>query len=176
MKKIGEIKGVPVVEGDANLVKNQILYKETDNGISLSKRTNGKLEEVSGSDNSSSGGGGKVEYWGISDKYNHGAKYEEDLASAALYMMINISGGYFKGINDSSEKVEIVNAFVPANHYESNKTLYFKALKAFTFSPTFIEHEKANTFNDILSLSNAQGIDLNDLVYPITEEEFYNLD
>lgn len=55
MKKIGEIKGVPVVEGDANLVKNQILYKETDKGISLSKRTNGKLEEVSGGNNGKEG-------------------------------------------------------------------------------------------------------------------------
>lgn len=64
MKKIGEIKGVPVVEGDANLVKNQILYKETDKGISLSKRTNGKLEEVSGGSNT---GGSKIKsrkvYW-----------------------------------------------------------------------------------------------------------------
>lgn len=43
MKKIGTLKGIPVVEGDANLVKDQILYKETNKGISLSKRTNGKL-------------------------------------------------------------------------------------------------------------------------------------
>ena len=61
MKKIGEIKGVPVVEGDANLVKNQIVYKETDKGISLSKRINGKLEEVSGGDSSSS----NIKYYNV---------------------------------------------------------------------------------------------------------------
>ena len=54
MKKIGTLKGIPVVEGDANLVKDQILYKETDKGISLSKRNNGKLEEVSGGNNNES--------------------------------------------------------------------------------------------------------------------------
>lgn len=63
MKKIGEIKGVPVVEGDANLVKDQILYKETDKGISLSKRTNGKLEEVSGGNNNKEGS--KLYYYSL---------------------------------------------------------------------------------------------------------------
>lgn len=62
MKKIGEIKGVPVVEGDANLVKNQILYKETGKGISLSKRTNGKLEEVSGGNGSTQNADGVLYY------------------------------------------------------------------------------------------------------------------
>lgn len=36
MKKIGEIKGVPVVEGNVNEVtKNQIHYKEEEGGIQL---------------------------------------------------------------------------------------------------------------------------------------------
>lgn len=72
MKKIGEIKGVPVVEGDANLVKNQILYKETDKGISLSKRTNGKLEEVSGGSSNNS----NFEYWYVKYVPNSDAEQE----------------------------------------------------------------------------------------------------
>lgn len=85
MKKIGEIKGVPVVEGDANLVKNQILYKETDKGISLSKRTNGKLEEVSWGN--SDGGNNKLHYYCFDL-----SKYEEDTFFMLSYLcFLNIN-------------------------------------------------------------------------------------
>lgn len=48
MKKIGEIKGVPVVEGNINEVtKNQIHYKEDEGSIQLSKRGyNNKLNSI----------------------------------------------------------------------------------------------------------------------------------
>lgn len=51
MKKIGEIKGVPVVEGNVNEVtRNQIHYKEDSGSIQLSKRGNdNKLNSVTGS-------------------------------------------------------------------------------------------------------------------------------
>lgn len=63
MKKIGEIKGIPVVEGNENEVtRNQIHYKEEGGGIQLSKRGNdNKLNSVTGS--SSSGDGGVKEYY-----------------------------------------------------------------------------------------------------------------
>lgn len=157
-RKIGEIYNKPIVEGDKNLVR---------------EGTEIHINDLQS--NSSSGGGSKVEYWGISDKYNHGAKFEEDPASAYLYMMTNLLGGYFKGIVASSEKVAIVSAYTTFNHYENNNTFYFKSYKAFTFSPTFTEHEVYNTFNDVLKVTNEQGVNLYDLVYPITEEEFYNL-
>lgn len=35
MKRIGSIKGVPIVEGNANEIKNQILHKEDDRGGGL---------------------------------------------------------------------------------------------------------------------------------------------
>ena len=62
MKKIGEIKGVPVVEGNVNEVtKNQIHYKEEEGGIQLSKRNNdNKLNSIT---SGSSGGGGAKEYY-----------------------------------------------------------------------------------------------------------------
>ena len=57
MKKIGEIKGIPVVEGNINEVtKNQIHYKEDSGSIQLSKRGNdNKLNSVTGSGGSSNG-------------------------------------------------------------------------------------------------------------------------
>ena len=51
MKRIGTIKGVPVVEGNINEVtKNQIHYKENGEGIQLSKRDNeNKLNSITSS-------------------------------------------------------------------------------------------------------------------------------
>lgn len=55
MKRIGSIKGVPIVEGNANEIKNQILHKEDDRGgISLFKRKNGELKQISGNSSDSS--------------------------------------------------------------------------------------------------------------------------
>lgn len=64
MKKIGEIKGVPVVEGNKNEVtKNQLHYEETDNGIQLSKRgSDNKLNSVTGSGSGGSSNGNEVWY------------------------------------------------------------------------------------------------------------------
>ena len=63
MKKIGEIKGVPVVEGNINEVtRNQIHYKEDSGNIQLSKRdSDNKLNSITGS--SSSGDSGVKEYY-----------------------------------------------------------------------------------------------------------------
>lgn len=67
MRKIGEIKGVPVVEGNVNkITKNQIHYKEEEGGIQLSKRSNdNKLNSITGG--SSEGGGVKEYYYKVLD-------------------------------------------------------------------------------------------------------------
>lgn len=51
MKRIGSIKGVPVVEGNPNeITKNQILYKESNKEVQLSKRdSKGQLNTITGS-------------------------------------------------------------------------------------------------------------------------------
>lgn len=55
MRKIGELKGKPIVEGNSNEVKNnQIHIKTEGGGITLSERKNGNLETISGSSVSSS--------------------------------------------------------------------------------------------------------------------------
>lgn len=49
MRKIGELKGKPIVEGNPNEVKNnQIHYKESEGNINLSERKNGELKSVAG--------------------------------------------------------------------------------------------------------------------------------
>lgn len=54
MRKIGELKGKPIIEGNPNEIKNnQIHYKESEGNINLSERKNGNLETISGGNESS---------------------------------------------------------------------------------------------------------------------------
>lgn len=50
MKKIGELKGKPIIEGNPNEVKNNQIHIKTDGegGITLSERKNGNLETIIG--------------------------------------------------------------------------------------------------------------------------------
>lgn len=156
--KIQDIFNLPKNKGGAKL------FKRIMNRYGIPKEDSKELKN--NVDNSSSGGSSKVEYWGISDRYNSGGY---------LDVLIHMVGGYIKGIRDESGNVEIVNVYTVINHYENNNSLYFRNIKAFTFSPSFTKYEKYNTFNDVLKIVNEQGSNLYDLVYPITEEEFYNL-
>lgn len=62
MRKIGELKGKPIIEGNPNEIKkNQIHYKESDGGITLSER---KEDNTLSSVTSGSGSGeGVKEYY-----------------------------------------------------------------------------------------------------------------
>jgi hypothetical protein len=70
MKRIGTIKGVPVVEGNINEVtKNQIHYKENGGGIQLSKRDNeNKLNSITSGSSNGDGGGVKEYYYKVIDE------------------------------------------------------------------------------------------------------------
>lgn len=49
MKRIGTLKGIPIVEGNSNeLKKNNILCNKKDGNIELSKRENGQVSNISG--------------------------------------------------------------------------------------------------------------------------------
>ncbi len=62
MRKVGELKGKPIIEGNPNEIKNnQIHYKESEGNINLSERKNGNLETISGSNSGSAES--EVEYW-----------------------------------------------------------------------------------------------------------------
>lgn len=70
MKKIGTLKGIPVVEGNVNEVtKNQIHYKENWYGIQLSKRDNeNKLNSITSGSSNGDGGGVKEYYYKVLDQ------------------------------------------------------------------------------------------------------------
>ena len=69
MRKIGELKGKPIIEGNPNEIKkNQIHYKESDGGITLSERKeDNTLSSVTSG--SGSGEGVKEYYYKIKDEY-----------------------------------------------------------------------------------------------------------
>lgn len=61
MRKIGELKGKPIVEGNPNEVKNNQIHAKTNGeSITLSERKNGNLETISGG--SSEGSSSDIEY------------------------------------------------------------------------------------------------------------------
>lgn len=49
MKRVGKLNGKPVVEGDANKIKNQILYTTSGGGIELKERKGNTLSNLTGS-------------------------------------------------------------------------------------------------------------------------------
>lgn len=60
MRKIGELKGKPIVEGNPNEVKNNQIHAKTEGeNITLSERKNGSLETISGGSSNNS----NFEYW-----------------------------------------------------------------------------------------------------------------
>lgn len=95
MRKIGEIKGVPVVEGNVNEVtKNQIHYKEEEGGIQLSKRSNdNKLNSITSG--SSEGGGDKLYYytWNT-DQYDEQTSFISNILSKIKINDVIIASNY----------------------------------------------------------------------------------
>lgn len=69
MRKIGELKGKPIIEGNPNEIKkNQIHYKESDGNITLSERKeDNTLSSVTSG--SGSGEGVKEYYYRFKDEY-----------------------------------------------------------------------------------------------------------
>lgn len=73
MRKIGELKGKPIIEGNPNEVKNNQIHAKTDNKfIILSERKQSNLEIISGgSDNNSNNNFTDYTYFNVnSDNYN----------------------------------------------------------------------------------------------------------
>ena len=65
MRKIGELKGKPIIEGNPNEIKkNQIHYKESDGSITLSERKeDNTLSSVTSGSGSGEGGGDIKKYY-----------------------------------------------------------------------------------------------------------------
>lgn len=166
MKKIGEIKGVPVVEGDANLVKDQILYKETDEGISLLKRTSGKLEEVSGGNSSSS----NIKYYDVINwTGGTGANTEMEfavltLADTARFTadeynpFTTICSTGFACLNDFKDRIQSVRI-------DFNKRVSIK----------IDANTELRSVNEVISFYRNNGTDIFKILEEISEEDFYSV-
>ena len=160
MKKIGEIKGVPVVEGNINEVtKNQIHYKEEGGGIQLSKRGNdNKLNSVTGS----SSGGSSIKH--IPKYYS----IEKDIPDEMKAFIIQFS----------STIKQIYNGQVMINPviFESAFTLI-----GFSFNPIYAEivgdYRYVDSIEEFAAFMGGEEDDLLlQAIKRITEEEYYKID
>lgn len=158
MKKIGEIKGIPVVEGNINEVtKNQIHYKEDSGSIQLSKRGNdNKLNSVTGS---SSGGGEGVKeyYYKIKDEFLNnihninvtGIPFLDMLHSVigidAIICAIYIDDGEWHSIGNS----ELDGNFVVLNKIKT--TSYFKIIDSNIYLGLGYQDDHTITYDSIIS-------------------------
>lgn len=186
MKKIGEIKGVPVVEGAANLVKNQILYKETDKGISLSKRTNGKLEEVSGG-GSEAGDGNYYYRINKGQTINFAAEFVLMLTSFGCAGGINLGPAYVSAGSEGSPVTWCYVFKITSNNLDgvivSENSFTFTLTDVYSGQIThinipegdIIDKAKALFQGAQMEVSEAEIEELNNLFVPITKEEYYSM-
>lgn len=168
MKKIGEIKGVPVVEGNVNEVtKNQIHYKEEGGGIQLSKRSNdNKLNSITSG--SSGGGSSKVKYYNCIDE------------NARVIAGELSKGGYIVHMNVYSydDNNNAVDTYIASYKMLEQQGLKF-AVRHIAFLPISIVIEGGirltfNSFEELLSMIGSS--EYIELFKEITEEEYYKMD
>lgn len=179
MRKIGELKGKPIIEGNPNEVKNNQIHAKTEGGggITLSERKNGNLETISGG--SSSGGGGKVEYY----KLNYNSDKIE--FAEGLYNMTSLIKGYKHQNTKDTLMIAPYIQFTGSESYLTNTIAYSfekmyvsgitnepKDLKGLIFAifATGISIPEGVTEDTVFEVT------VGDALIPITEEEFYNLD
>lgn len=163
MKKIGEIKGIPVVEGNINeVIKNQIHYKETGGGIQLSKRGNdNKLNSVTGSSS------------GTTSNIKHIPKYytiEKDIPDEMK--------GFITQFGSTIKQVYNGQVMINPVIFVNNPSF---TLIGFSFNPVYTEVFGAVRYIDSIEdlgafLEGEEADLLLQSIKRITEEEFYNLD
>lgn len=109
MKKIGELKGKPIIEGNPNEIKNNQIHAKIEEVITLSERKNGSLETISGGNSGNASGDNEVLYYKvienndeiIFDGYPTGITYSDligdffqgMLKCAAKYIAVKILNG-----------------------------------------------------------------------------------
>lgn len=191
MKKIGELKGKPIIEGNPNEIKNnQIHYKEFEGNINLSERKNGSLETISGS---SSGSSSKYapryfsidfnvadEGWKylLSFKDSNNPIYQDNiLGSIGATYKFNYPATFITSypfspnVIEDASKTETLFSYIP---------LYIDSIKASEFGMKggFLTFEDIMINMPIL-LKQGFGVDVTlsmNGITEITEEEFYKID
>ena len=165
MRKIGELKGKPIIEGNPNEIKNnQIHYKESKGNINLSERKNGNLETIIGG--SSNGGSSKIKYYKCIS-----SSAKAVIGETMIYLPyikcyeyddnMNLTNCRFgtKGSLESFNKPMMVDAFafLPIEINESNVIMTFNSFEEFV---------------NILTGENS----FKDNFESISEEEYYKID
>lgn len=167
MRKIGELKGKPIIEGNPNEIKNnQIHYKESEGNINLSERKNGSLEVISSS--SSGGGSSKVKYYNCTD------------GNAMAIAGALSAEGYIANTNVYSydDNGNAIDTYIAGYKMLEQQGLRF-AVRHIAFLPISIVIDGGirltfNSFEELLSMiGNSEYIEL---FKEITEEEFYKID
>ena len=107
MRKIGELKGKPIIEGNPNEIKkNQIHYKESDGSITLSER---KEDNTLSSVTSGSGSGeGVKEYY----YYTYAGDFR-----GSVEMLLQSGAEMIVKINNKIEIVHILYFYMNPNIY-----------------------------------------------------------
>lgn len=166
MRKVGELKGKPIIEGNPNEIKNnQIHYKEFEGNINLSERKNGSLETISGP---SGGGSSKVKYYNCIDGNARAAA--GSLIAEGLIAYMNV---YSYDDNGNA-----VDTYIVSHKMTEQQGLKF-AVRHIAFLPISIVIEGGirltfNSFEEMLSMID--GSEYIELFKEITEEEFYKID
>lgn len=163
MKKIGTLKGIPVVEGNVNEVtKNQIHYKEDDGGIQLSKRDNdNKL-------NSITSGSQDFIYVGLKNPIKNG---DSDMVAILIDEIPSIKkcSNYCYGF--------FWLAFGDDNMYDNEYILGFAIPKIPQFPINPVNYPILSTFEDLMSTLIVDfGFPPDDVYsnfYEISKEEFF---
>lgn len=190
MRRIGELKGKPIIEGNPNEIKNnQIHYKESEGNINLSERKNGSLETIIGGSSGESSSKYAPRYFSIDfDVADEGWKYlltmrDHDNIINEDNIMLNIGANY--KIKANAHKHIASYPFINDN-LNGVET-------SFSYAPLYLIDALANdfgikggflTFEDIITnmpifLKTALGIDITlsmNGITEITEEEFYKID
>lgn len=195
MKKIGELKGKPIVECNPNEIKNNQIHAKTEGGgITLSERKNGSLEIISGGNSgNTSGSSSKYVPRYFSIDFNIADEGWKSLLSIRNVNNIinddNITtsiGSIYKLILVEDNMVSITT--YPFTSLNGNKKFYF------SYIPLYIDERLSGSLNinkygflefeDIIEIMPIlletlyeKNITLSmNGITEITEEEFYKID
>ena len=191
MKKIGEIKGVPVVEGNINEVtKNQIHYKEDSGSIQLSKRGNdNKLNSVTGSVGSSESVKGfqyksTKRFWKIPyDAFTDNSWEENNHTFRLILNYVPIYSAYNSRWSDAgTENYNMYYAYLSSyailEYVSSSGNLWHQLYFEEAYVDKEILFEGAAsvipTLENLIKLFKDIGLDLSGFFVEITEEEYLN--
>lgn len=163
-RKIGELRNIPIVEGDKNLVR---------------EGTEIHINDLQSKESSSSGGS-KMEYYKL-NKEKYGAE-----EGSPLHLAFNISFYYPSIVKaNDGDMIKFCAPMMMMATVESKLSNILPVWEGIAFDPNIktcvyypgeIEYNCNNLQELIKYLETRQGISWkDDALIPITEEEFYNL-